>query len=122
MPRFTRQNLLAALLGVVTATICVRLGIWQLHRLAQRRARNAVVAARLAAPPLALADIPAGDSAATHYRRVHLDGRWDFDHELVVTARSREGAPGVHLVTPLVVRGAPMAILVDRGWAFSPDA
>ena len=117
----TRRNILAALLAVVVAAVCVRLGIWQLQRLGERRARNAAVSARLAAPPVSLNQLP-GDPTAARYRRVRLTGTLDFDHEIVLIGRSRQGAPGVHIVTPLRLDGSDRAVLVNRGWVYAPDA
>ena len=39
-----------------------------------------------------------------------------------MTARSLNGSPGVHIVTPLVRAGNDTLVLVLRGWAYSPDA
>src|SRR5204862_6044625 len=51
----------------------------------------------------------------------HARGVYDYAHERLWHARSYEGVPGVDLVTPLrLADGA--AVLVDRGWAPSPDA
>jgi len=105
--------------AIVVATACVLLGKWQLDRLAQRRARNAALAARLALPPLAVrGDIPA-DSA--RQRRVVAQGVYDFAAERTWPGRSFQGTPGVALVTPLRLADGS-AVLVDRGWAPSPDA
>jgi len=105
--------------AILVATVCVLLGRWQLDRLAQRRARNAVLAARLALPPLPVGrDIPA-DSA--RQRRVVAQGVYDFSAERTWPGRSFQGTPGVALVTPLRLADGS-AVLVDRGWAPSPDA
>jgi surfeit locus 1 family protein len=119
-----RRYVVFSLIAIVAAAVCVRLGFWQLSRLGQRRARNAVVAARLRLPEVStLAALPA-DTAASRFRRVRLAGRFDYAHEVAVMARIREGSPGVHLVTPLrlvdAAAGAP-AVLVNRGWAYSPN-
>jgi len=105
--------------AILVATVCVLLGRWQLDRLAQRRARNAVLAARLALPPLPVGrDIPA-DSA--RQRRVVAQGVYDFSAERTWPGRSFQGTPGVALVTPLRLADGS-AVLVDRGWVPSPDA
>lgn len=116
-----RRAVFALLLGAVVAAVCVRLGIWQLERLAARRAVNDAVASRWRAEPVSLSELPP-DTGAARYRRVRLDGTFDFDNELVLIGRSRRGSPGVHLVTPLKLDGSERAVLVNRGWVYSPDA
>lgn len=109
--------------AIVLAAVFVRLGIWQLDRLGERRARNARVAARLALPPLDVADpgllgLPAD---SMRHRRIVARGVYDFGREQVWRGRSFEGTPGVALVTPLRLADGS-AVLVDRGWVPSPDA
>jgi surfeit locus 1 family protein len=112
------------ILGMLLALLVARLGVWQLDRLHQRRAHNALLAERMAAPPL---DITRSANAAgvppdsLQYRRARAAGAFDFSRELVDGGKSYRGAPGVHLLTPLRVADGT-AILVDRGWAFAPDA
>ncbi len=115
-----RRNILAGVLAIVTAAICIRLGVWQLDRLSQRRARNATVIARLQAPPASLAALP--EDSTARYRRVRVSGTYDFDHEIVLTDRTRGGSPGVNLITPLRTDDSSRAVLVNRGWVYSPDA
>jgi surfeit locus 1 family protein len=106
-------------IAVLVATVCVFLGRWQLDRLAQRRARNAALAARLALPPLPAGRNVSADSA--RQRRVVALGVYDFAAERTWPGRSFQGTPGVALVTPLRLSDGS-AVLVDRGWAPSPDA
>ena len=115
-----RRDVVAVVSAVLVAAVCVRLGIWQVDRLAQRRARNAVLAARLALPPLELGgDGVTADSA--QQRRVVASGVYDFTAERTWVGRSFQGTPGVALITPLRLPDGS-AVLVDRGWAPSPDA
>ncbi|HEV8266164.1 MAG TPA: SURF1 family protein [Gemmatimonadales bacterium] len=115
-----RRDVVAALAAIGIAVVCVCLGVWQLDRLHQRRARNAEIAARLSLPPLELAGqgIPA-DSA--RQRRIRARGTYDYAHERVWPGRSFDGTPGVGLITPLRLPDGA-AVLVDRGWVPSPDA
>jgi surfeit locus 1 family protein len=108
-------------LAVVLAAICVRLGFWQLTRLEQRKARNALVSARLTGEPIDVGVLPR-DTADANFRRVRVVGTPDYAHELIHTARSRRGSPGVNLLTPYRIPGNDTAILVNRGWVYSPSA
>lgn len=103
----------------IVAAVCVRLGFWQLERLEQRDAMNAHVAERLALPALPLAT-SLEDTAGLGYRRVHVHGTLDAGRSIVLAGRSRAGAPGVHLLTPLRLDDGT-AVLVNRGWVPSPD-
>ena len=114
-----RRDLGLAVAAVLVAGLCVAGGIWQLNRLAARRARNAALAARLALPPLRVQSDITADSA--RQRRVVAHGIYDFSAERTWPGRSFEGTPGVALVTPLRLSGGS-AVLVDRGWVPSPDA
>ncbi|GAC1536297.1 MAG: SURF1 family protein [Herpetosiphon sp.] len=102
---------------VVLAAVAVflRLGFWQLDRLSQRREHNALLAARLDAPPLTLQGQPI-DLEQEAYRRVTLSGSFDDSQSIVIRNRTRQGAPGLDLVVPFHIAGTGASVLVDRGW------
>jgi surfeit locus 1 family protein len=104
---------------LASAGVCVRLGVWQLDRLGDRQARNAEIEMRMNEVPLRLGAVTDGDSLA--YRRVFGRGTFDFERQAVEVARPLRGIPGVYIVTPLMLADG-RAILVERGWAPSPDA
>jgi cytochrome oxidase assembly protein ShyY1 len=68
--------------ALLSAAIFVRLGFWQLHRRAERRARNALVVSRLQAPDADVTTL-GGDSASMRFRHAHVTGTPDYAHELV---------------------------------------
>ena len=107
--------------ALVAAAIFVRLGIWQLSRLHERRALNAIVASRLDSTLVDARTLPR-DPMAARYRRAHLVGPADYARELVVAARTNAGAPGVWLLTPVHLPGTDTVVVVNRGWVYSPDA
>jgi surfeit locus 1 family protein len=107
------------ILAVVMAAGCIRLGIWQLSRLSERRARNRIVEARLAEPIVALTALPS--DSTSRMRRASVTGTPDFEHEVILAARSYQGSPGVYVFTPLHVAGRDSAVLVNRGWIYAPD-
>jgi surfeit locus 1 family protein len=105
--------------AVVLAAICVRLGFWQISRLHQRRAYNAMVRSRLDSAEVDVGALP-GDSTA-RFRRVRLSGSPDYEHELIWADRIHDGSPGVNFLTPYRIAGRDSAVLVDRGWVYAPD-
>jgi surfeit locus 1 family protein len=106
--------------AVMVAVLCGRLGLWQLDRLSQRRARNAVVAAARARPPLELAGAAVSVDSIRD-RPVRARGVYDYAHERTWGGRPFDGTPGVAVLTPLRLPDGS-AVFVDRGWVPSPDA
>lgn len=115
------RNILAVVIAIFVAAGCIRLGLWQLDRHAQRVAVNELASARMAEAPARSLDELAADTAAARYRPVELAGTFDFANEVVLTGRTHQGSPGVNLLTPLRVAGEERAVLVNRGWVYSPD-
>jgi surfeit locus 1 family protein len=118
------KTILFGVLTVLASAVCVRLGIWQLHRLGERRANNAVQAERGAMPAVSISTLQGQDTAATHWRRVTLRGVADYAHEALYAMRSQSGAPGVNVLTPVrPLDGAwgDTAVLLLRGFVAAPD-
>ena len=107
--------------AVAVAAGCVRLGFWQLDRLRERRDLNAMLARRLGAAPAPWRDV-LRDPATAAYRRAGVSGAYDFSSELALASRTRQGSPGVNIITPLRIAGSDTAVLVNRGWVYAPDA
>lgn len=103
-------------LGAV-ALLC-GLGTWQVQRHFWREADLAAKRARLALPPLPLAEV-LDDPEAAAGRRARARGRYDHAQAIVVVRVPREGREGAQILTPLrTSEGA--AVVVDRGWAPYP--
>lgn len=117
--RLEPRDRIGLAVAFILAGGCVGMGKWQLARLHQRRSYNATVRAIRARPPLDVAGSLTLDSARE--RRLRARGWYDYARQRFWRPRSYEGIPGVDLITPLrLADGA--AVLVDRGWAPSPDA
>jgi surfeit locus 1 family protein len=119
------RSIIFGIFTAIAAGVCIRLGIWQLHRLDERRAKNADVYARGAMEPLPLLALKTEDTVDTHWRRVTLRGVPDYDAEIVQGSRSQAGAPGVYLLTPvrpLEEGWGDTSILLLRGYVYAPDA
>ena len=111
---FARKWLLATLLVLAGTAVCIRLGIWQLDRLAERRQFNAQVQDMRSQPPLQLDASSAQQLDHMEWRAVHVQGSYDFEHQVAIRNQYNGSQYGYHLLTPL--RFGEEAILVDRGW------
>src|SRR3982751_145612 len=110
----SRRSIAFCLLALVAAAVFARLGLWQLARLHEKVRGDASIAAQQLEPAAPITSVPR-DTAGAHYRKATLSGRFDYDHEVVLGARTHQGSPGVDLITPLRVAGSDTAILVNRG-------
>ena len=115
-----RRDLAGAIVALAIAAFFSRLGVWQLHRLAERKAANADIRA---AHELAPVELPLHrvEPEALRDRRARAHGVYDYTHERVWRGRTFDEAPGVALLTPLRLSDGS-AVFVDRGWVPSPDA
>lgn len=94
----------------------ISLGIWQLDRLAQRRAANAERLAVLDQNPDTLTGT-ADQAESLVGRRVRVHGTYLSVQSLLLRGQTTEsGIVGVHLLTPLRISGTEVAVMVDRGW------
>jgi surfeit locus 1 family protein len=111
----SRKWILVTVLVILGAALCVRLGIWQLDRLAQRRASNAHYAEMVSAPAVNLPTDAGLDLSTMEYRAINASGNYDFSRQIVLFNQYFRGQIGYHILTPLVLSNGT-AVLVDRGW------
>ncbi|MFN8382722.1 MAG: SURF1 family protein [Anaerolineales bacterium] len=111
---FSLKWLLTTLLVFLGTALCVRLGIWQLDRLDQRRTFNGQVSSMRAAEMLDLNEDVPDDIATMEWRAVTVIGEYDFEDQIALRNQYNGDQYGYHLVTPLLFNGT--AVLVDRGW------
>jgi cytochrome oxidase assembly protein ShyY1 len=114
----SRRWLLFALVVVVLCYATWWLGEWQFHRLADRKADNAVVRANEDRDPAPVDDVLAPHrpvSGQDEWRLVTAAGTYDTADTVIVRYRTRDGASGVDVVVPLRTADGT-SLLVDRGW------
>src|SRR2546421_12031278 len=90
--RIDGRDRVGLVVALLVAAICVRLGVWQLDRLHERRQRNALLLAVRARPPLQVDRSLPADSARD--RRLVARGVYDYAHERLWPGRSSRGGPG----------------------------
>jgi surfeit locus 1 family protein len=113
----TPRWIIAHLTVVVLAGLFIRLGLWQLDRLAERRAANEIVMERRDAPTVEFYELveQAVDEEQLEFRTVSLQGTFDTGEEVLIRSRTSNGEAGFHVVTPLIGSNR-QAVLVNRGW------
>ncbi len=114
----SRRWLLFAITVVLLTALAWRLGLWQFHRLEDRKATNAIVERNVAADPVPAADVLEIGSPARssdEWKRVTATGEYDAADTVVVRYQTREGEAGVDVVVPLHTEEGAV-LLVDRGW------
>ena len=111
---FQRKWLIPTLLVFAGTALCIRLGIWQLDRLEQRRAFNAQVEWAQSQPALDLNQEQPNDMTEMEWRHVKVEGEYDFENQVAVRNQYYGDQLGYHLLTPL--RFDDQAVIVDRGW------
>ncbi len=113
---FSLKWLFTTVLVVAGTAVCVRLGLWQLDRLDQRRLFNAQVESMRAAEGLDLNQEVPSDIGSMEWRAVTVIGEYDFENQVALRNRYHDDQDqyGYDLITPLLFGGE--AVLVDRGW------
>lgn len=102
------------LLVLLGTALCVRLGIWQLDRLDQRRAFNAQVESMRAMSVLDLNTADIESVEGMEWRSAVVSGEYDFANQIALRNRYNGDQYGYNIMTPLLFNGT--AVLVDRGW------
>lgn len=59
---------------------------------------------------------PRTDWKSDGFRRVRVHGTYDFEHEMLLRNRKYKKVMGVHSITPLLLDGTNLHVLVDRGF------
>jgi len=121
---FGRRWWWVTLVVLALMAVLARLGIWQLDRLAQRREANAQLLAAIESAPIDLNAryaefsqlVPDDVGSDLANRDVIVSGSYDYAAQRILKLQSWQGQAGVHLITPFVLDGTNVAVLVDRGW------
>jgi surfeit locus 1 family protein len=119
---FKRRWFLTTLLVIAALGVLIRLGLWQLDRLHQRREFNAKVVSEMGQPPLDLTIEASEDLSGMQYRHAVVEGEYDHSNQVILINQVYQGKYGARLFTPLHILGSDQVILVDRGWIPAEEA
>jgi cytochrome oxidase assembly protein ShyY1 len=110
--------LIGHFLAIVAIVVFISMGFWQLRRLDERQAFNALLTGRATAAERPLLDVAGEygpDQDELELRSVVVSGEYSVAEEVILLSRSYRGISGHHVLTPLDL-GDGTAVLVDRGW------
>ena len=99
---------------VIGIIILCYLGWWQLQRLQWKGELLAAIEAEYAVDASNVPILPDDRNDVINFKRGYIEGRYHHDKEVLIQARTYEGAVGYHLLTPF--EGLGGFILVNRGW------
>jgi surfeit locus 1 family protein len=91
------------------------LGNWQSGRAETKRALQARYDVAMQEAPIHVGDTLL-DRDSVLYRKLEVRGVFDAAHTILLDNRIHKGVAGYHILTPLIIDGGSLAILVNRGW------
>lgn len=113
---FNRRWWWVTLIVIGGMLFLIRLGFWQLDRLAWRQNLNAEKLVQLEADPLDLnSDLSALNLAEMRNRKATAVGQYDYANELIAISQVYQNQSGNYLLTPLMLDDNT-AVIVNRGW------
>jgi surfeit locus 1 family protein len=94
---------------------CIRLGLWQLERAAEKAQIADMFAQRVASAPLDLGQAMMPNDE-WRYRPAYARGTYVATGQVLLDNKIAQGRPGYHVLTPLRIAGSERIVLVNRGW------
>lgn len=109
-----RRILFPLILGLGGIAILIGLGVWQLQRLEWKRGLLAGIETRLAADPIAFADLGTPEPGEMDYQAVGLSGRTTGNELLVLSGKKGVGA-GYRVIAGFETEEG-RRVMLDRGF------
>ena len=94
--------------------VLIALGTWQLQRLEWKEGLLHKIESRSAEEFTAFKT--ADFVPENEFSKGEITGRFLNDKEFLITPRTHDGKPGMHVITPFQMQGSSTVILVNRGW------
>lgn len=110
-----QPKIIPTLVTLVLLPVLISLGLWQVSRTEEKREILAKQEARLELPPYKVTQ--GTDSLKDiEFRKLVVTGRYLDKYQVLVDNKVHQGEVGFYVVTPLLIDGTDMAVLVNRGW------
>lgn len=104
-----------ALVTLIGVALFLRLAWWQWDKAERAQATMEHLEQRIGTGALTLGSrLVEADAFAN--RSVTVRGRYDASAQFFIDNQQHQGAPGLHVITPLRIEGTETRVLVNRGW------
>lgn len=114
--------MIPTLIYLCLLSVLLALGMWQLDRSDQKQAFLDLQKQSDTSKILQLSAAMVNNTALPRYQQVEVSGRYDVDHQFLIDNQISDGKAGYFVLTPLILNGESIAILVNRGWTpLNPD-
>lgn len=114
-----KPTILSTLIMLVCVVVFVKLGFWQLSKGQAKQAISEVYAASAQKQRIML-NAQALDNVNTlltlHTNKVFVEGHYDERYQILLDNQVHQQQAGFHVLTPFIIAGTNMAMLVNRGW------
>lgn len=114
----SRKWIYGHIVALIAIVVFVNMGLWQIRRLHEKQAFNAILTSRTTVDPQPLDDVLrefGQDQDLLELRSVVVTGDYRQDEEIILRSQSFNGVSGHHVLTPLDL-GDGRVIIIDRGW------
>jgi len=109
-----RPSLFMTVAMLITATLCLKAGLWQYGKAQAKKALQAQLELSLKQAPVALPQ-KIVDVERWRYRRVKFAGFYQPRYQILLDNQVENTVVGYHVLTPMQVEGGAV-VLVNRGW------
>jgi surfeit locus 1 family protein len=107
---------------LVMVPLMVGLGFWQIQRGQEKSVLAQAWEQRRQQPPSPLSALQGESAESLAYRPVEFTGRFLRDEYFLLDNRTRSGRFGQEVLGIVQVAGAPLSVIVNRGWLASDPA
>jgi surfeit locus 1 family protein len=117
LPKF-RFSLKITIIGSILILCMLRLSYWQWQRHLSKIEYIKILQQRIEMPISNINELlnKNTDYSSIPYRRMYIEGEYDFSHEMLLRNRRLDGNPGVFVITPLKLKDRNDYLLVSRGF------
>lgn len=110
----------SAVIVVLSLTVLIKLGFWQLDRARQKQQMQTQQQQRKQAAAKPIERLATANPQHLNYQRVRLVGRYLSDKSIYISNTFYQGKPGFEAMVPFKLKSNAQIVLLSRGWIALP--